>query len=306
VFEGHRIVCEGSQRAIRAGREIVHAVKALNTRLDAERRVRLAVRVGIHTGLVVVGEVGTGGSAEHLALGETPNIAARIQGLAQPDTVVMSEATGRLAQGYFICRDLGPHRVKGVDTAVPLYEVLDESGVQSRLDTASAEGLTPLVGREPELTLLLERWAQARDGLGQIVMLSGEAGIGKSRLVQAFRGQLTREAHLAWECRGSPYHQHSALYPIIAPLGRARPGGGVLVPTRSHDCRQSAGEGAGTPGRHEPWTTLAARREVSRSSRVAHANPSVVHGGIRHRRLARVCRAARQCRATARPSYRLR
>jgi TOMM system kinase/cyclase fusion protein len=206
---------DDAQRAIRAGREIVEAVGTLNTRLENEKRVRLAVRVGIHTGLVVVGEIGTSGRREQLALGETPNIAARLQGLARPDTVIISGATWRLVQGYFICHDLGTHLLKGVVTAVPLYQVLGESGAQSRLDIVSARGLTPLVGREAEVTMLLERWGQATGGLGQVVVLSGEAGIGKSRLVQVLKERLAGEPHLGWECRCSPYHQDSALYPVI-------------------------------------------------------------------------------------------
>jgi predicted ATPase/class 3 adenylate cyclase len=205
---------DDAQRAIRAGRKIVEAVGSLNTRLEPAKGVRLAVRVGIHTGLVVIGEMGASGRRERLALGETPNIAARLQGLAQPDTVIVSAATWQLVHGYFVCHDLGAHPLKGVGTAVPLYEVLGESGAQTRLDIVSARGLTPLVGREPEVTMLLERWGQAKDGLGQVVVLSGEAGIGKSRLVRVLKERLAGE-HLWWECRCSPYHQHSALYPII-------------------------------------------------------------------------------------------
>ena len=118
---------DDAQRAIRAGREIVEAVGTLNTRLEREKRVRLAVRVGIHTGLVVVGEIGTSGRREQLALGETPNIAARLQGLARSDTVIISGATWQLVQGYFVCHDLGTHLLKGVATPVPLYQVLGES-----------------------------------------------------------------------------------------------------------------------------------------------------------------------------------
>ena len=201
-------------RAIRAGREIVDAVGDLNRRLEHAKRVRLAVRVGIHTGLVVVGEVGAGTRREQLALGETPNVAARLQGLAQRDTVVISEATLRLAEGYFVCRDLGAPDLKGIATAVSVHQVLGESGARSRLDIPTARGLTPLVGRASEVSLLLERWAQARDGLGQAVMLSGEPGIGKSRLVQVLRERVADEAHV-WECRCSPHHNHSALYPVI-------------------------------------------------------------------------------------------
>ena len=159
---------DDAQRAVRAGLEMLDALAPLQARLAADKGIRLAVRLGIHTGLVVVGAVGTGGRQEQLALGDTPNVAARLQGLAAPDTVVISDATWRLVQGYFACDDLGPQTLKGVETPVQVYRVLGTSGAQSRLEVVSPRGLTPLVGREAEVTLLRERWAQARDGLGQV------------------------------------------------------------------------------------------------------------------------------------------
>jgi predicted ATPase/class 3 adenylate cyclase len=211
---------DDAQRAVRAALGILEAMGTLNTRLEQDKSIRLAVRIGIHTGLVVVGEMGGGGRQEQLALGETPNVAARLQGLAAPDTVAISEATSHLIQGYFACHDLGPHLLRGLAAPVQVYRVLGESGVQSRLEVASARGLTPLVGRESEVTLLLERWDQAKDGTGQVVLLSGEAGIGKSRLVQALQDQVAGEPHTRIECRCSPYHQQSALAPVIAHLER--------------------------------------------------------------------------------------
>jgi class 3 adenylate cyclase len=175
---------DDAQRAVCTGLGILEAMGTLPTRLLRDTSVRLAVRIGIHTGLVVVGEMGSGGRHEHLALGDTPNLAARLQGLAEPNTVVISDATSRLVQGYFTCQDLGTHALKGLETPVHVSQVLGESVAQSRLDVAGATGLTPLVGREVEVTLLRERWAQSCDGLGQVVVLSGEAGIGKSRLVR--------------------------------------------------------------------------------------------------------------------------
>jgi predicted ATPase/class 3 adenylate cyclase len=172
-----------------------------------------------HTGLVVVGEMGGGGRQERLALGDTPNLAARLQGLAASDTVVISAATHRLVRGLFTEEDLGLHTLKGV--AVPVYQVLGESGVQSRREVAATVGLTPLVGRKQEVELLLERWGQVKEGLGQVVVLSGEAGIGKSRLVQVLKERLAGEPHLRWECRCSPYYQNSALYPVIDLFQRA-------------------------------------------------------------------------------------
>jgi hypothetical protein len=141
----------------------------------------------LHTGLVVVGEVGSGDRQERLALGVTPNVAARLQDLAAPDTVLISAATQRLVQGLFACEALGAPTLTGVDQPLPVYRVLGASGAQSRFEVAVTTGLTPLVGREEELELLQRRWAQASAGHGQVVLLSGEAGLGKSRLVQELR-----------------------------------------------------------------------------------------------------------------------
>jgi class 3 adenylate cyclase/predicted ATPase len=216
VYFGYPLAHEDDvQRAVRAGLGIVEAMGQLNPRLMQERGVQLAVRVGIHTGLVVVGEIGSGGRAEQLALGDTPNVAARMQGLATPDSVVMSEATARLVQGYFTTESLGPQSLRGVATPVPVYRVLGDSGVGSRLEVAAATGLTPLVGRASEVTLLLEHWARSTEGLGQVVLLSGEAGIGKSRLVEALSARVehTHCPRITFRC--SPYHTNSALYPVL-------------------------------------------------------------------------------------------
>jgi class 3 adenylate cyclase/predicted ATPase len=216
VYFGYPLAHEDdTQRAVRAGLAMVEAMGALATRLEQQHGVRLAVRVGMHTGPVVVGEMGAGGRREQLALGETPNVAARLESLAAPNTVVISAAVHHLVQGYFVCDDLGAPALKGVDTPLQVYRVLGESGAQSRLDVPSPRGLTPLVGREAEVTLLLDRWAQVKDGLGQVVLLSGEGGIGKSRLVQVLRDHLAGEPYTRLECRCLPYHSNSALYPMI-------------------------------------------------------------------------------------------
>jgi class 3 adenylate cyclase len=212
---------DDAQRAVRTGLGMVEAMGALNTHLERQQGIRLAVRVGIHSGLVVVGEMGGGGRQEQLALGETPNVAARLQGLAAPNTVVISEATARLVQGWFTWHALGPQTLQGVVSPLQLYCVLQESGVQSRLDAAIVRGLTPLVGREAEVTLLLERWHQVKDGLGQIVLLSGEAGIGKSRLVQVLQDRMADESYRRIEWRCVSYYQHSALHPVLVHLERA-------------------------------------------------------------------------------------
>src|SRR2546421_7862886 len=147
----------------------------LNIRLTQERGVHLAVRLGIHTGLVVVGEVGGGTRQEQLALGETPNLAARLQGMAAPNTLVVSATTFQLLGGFFACQPLGTPVLKGFVQPVAIYRVLYESMARSRLEAAGSASLTPLVGREQEIGLLAERWAQVKAGVGQVVLLSGEA-----------------------------------------------------------------------------------------------------------------------------------
>jgi class 3 adenylate cyclase/predicted ATPase len=212
---------DDAQRAVRAGLGIVEAMGQLNARLGLERGVNLAVRLGIHTGLVVVGDIGGGARQEQLALGETPNLAARLQEMAPPNALVISIATLQLLGGFFACQSLGPRRLKGLAQPLEVYQVRHESTARSRLEAAGRTGWTPLVGREQEVTLLREHWAQVKDGLGQVVLLSGEAGIGKSRLVQMLTEQVAAEPQ-AWltPCQCSPYYQHSALYPIIELLER--------------------------------------------------------------------------------------
>src|SRR5712692_8060536 len=197
-YEGHIAQYLGDgQRAVRVGLGILAGLQHLNSRLQltvgATHASPLQLRIGIHTGLVVVGEMGDGDKRELLALGETPNIAARVQGEAEPNTVVISTATYRLVQGLFECHDLGPRTLKGLSTPLSLYRVVGESAAQSRFEVAVRTGLTPLVGRDLEVGLLRERWAQAKGGDGQVVLLSGEAGIGKSRLVQALKEQVIAE-----------------------------------------------------------------------------------------------------------------
>jgi predicted ATPase len=164
--------------------------------------------------------MGGGGRQEQLALGDTPNIAARLQALATPDTVVISAATQRLIQGYFTCHALGPQTLRGVAVPLQAYQAVRATEMQQRFDVAAARGLTPLVGREHEVGLLRERWAQVQAGQGHIAVLSGKAGIGKSRLVQVVKDEIIDATALRIECRCSPYHQHSALYLIITHLER--------------------------------------------------------------------------------------
>jgi class 3 adenylate cyclase/tetratricopeptide (TPR) repeat protein len=195
---------DDAERAVRAGLGIVEAVGS-----------ELSVRISIHTGPVVVGEIGAGASRETLALGDTTNLAARLQAIAEPDTVVISSATLRLVSGVFVTQDLGAHAVKGIADPVRAHRALSVSGVRSRLDVTAATELTPFIGRDQELMLLEDRFAQVGEGNGQAVLIQGEAGIGKSRLVQAFRERIAERAHSWLECRGSAYTQDSAFHPVL-------------------------------------------------------------------------------------------
>jgi class 3 adenylate cyclase len=211
---------DDARRAVRSGLEIVEAIEALNTRLEQDQSVQLAVRVGIHTGLVVVGEVGGGARQENLALGETPNIAARLEGLAQPNTVAISEATARLAKGAFVLEDPQAHRLKGVTEPVTIFRVLGTTDARAEEDELVPDRRIPLVGRDEEVGLLRRRWEQSKEGLGQVVLISGEAGIGKSALVETERAHVVREGLTRIVFRCSPYHTHSALYPVITHMER--------------------------------------------------------------------------------------
>jgi TOMM system kinase/cyclase fusion protein len=210
---------DDAERSVRAGLGIVEEMHCLDAGLEAGRCLRLAVRVGIHTGLVVAGKMGTREQREPQGIiGETPNIAARLQEFAAPGTVVVSNTTLRLIQGLFVIEELGSPAFKGVSEPVQVYRVLRSSGVRSRLDVAAR--LTPFVGRQQEVGLLLDRWERVQEGMGQAVLISGEAGVGKSRLVQILRERLTATPHTWLECRCSFYTQNSAFYPVIDLLQR--------------------------------------------------------------------------------------
>jgi class 3 adenylate cyclase/predicted ATPase/energy-coupling factor transporter ATP-binding protein EcfA2 len=205
---------DDAHRAVRTGLGILDTMGDLHQGLQRAKGSSLAVRLGIHTGLVVVGAMGGGGRQEQLALGEVPNIASRIQGLAEPNTLLISADTYRLIEGYFECQVLGAQTLRGRAEPVAVYRVLQDSGARGRLDVAQPRGLTPLVGRESEVTLLLERWEQVKAGQGQVVLLTGDAGIGKSRLVQTLKDHVANESHTRWECRNSPYFENTALFPL--------------------------------------------------------------------------------------------
>ena len=221
VYFGHPVAHEDdARRAVHAGLGILDGLQKLNQRLQAERGVTLAARLGIHTGLVVVGEMGGRGRQEQLAVGETPNVASRLQALAAPNSLVVSAATHRLAHTFFTFEDLAEHTLKGLSAPLRVFRVLGESGVQSPLEITRASGLTALVGRQREVDLLAAQWARVRQGEGRVVLISGEAGLGKSRLVEAMKDHVAAEPHVQIEWRCSPYYQHTALYPLIDFLQR--------------------------------------------------------------------------------------
>jgi TOMM system kinase/cyclase fusion protein len=207
---------DDAERAIRAGRDVLRGLEMLSTRTEAEYGVPVTARVGIHTGPVVVGEMGGGQKIEVLALGDTPNIAARLEGFAEPGTVVISDATLRLVAGLFVTENRGVPELKGIDEPICAHRILQPSGIRSRLERSS--GLTPFVGRSQELGLLLDRFEQTQEGRGQAVLIGGEAGIGKSRLVHELRQRLRDLPHSWLKCRTSPYRQSSALHPLIEML----------------------------------------------------------------------------------------
>ena len=203
------------RRAVRAALEIVEAIERLNVRPRPDVDERLAVRVGIHTGLVVVGEMGSGGRQEHLALGETPNLAARLQALAEPATVVVSASTHRLAERAFRWHDLGARAMKGFAEPQQIWQAIGDAVGRSR---AAASGSSTLIGRDGELSLLRQRWEQARRGDGQVVLLTGEPGIGKSRIADALVDETGIEPASVVRHFCSPYYQNSALYPFAAQI----------------------------------------------------------------------------------------
>jgi class 3 adenylate cyclase/predicted ATPase len=202
---------DDAERATRCGLALVDRVLQLN---QAEQ---LHARVGIATGLVVVG----GEVVEHDVAGDTPNLAARLQSLAEPDTVVVAASTRRLTGNLFEYRDLGEIELKGIAAPVLASQVLRPSGVASRFEALRGSALSPLVGRDEEIDLLLRRWGDAKAGDGQVVLVSGEPGIGKSRIVAALAERLRDEPHLRLRYFCSPYHQDSALFPFIDQVGRA-------------------------------------------------------------------------------------
>ena len=207
---------DDAERAVRAGLELVAAVGQLKTHAP------LQTRVGIATGMVVVGDlIGSGASQEQAIVGETPNLAARLQGVAEPNSVVIAESTRKLVGNLFELEDLGAKDLKGISGPLRAWAALRSSAVESRFDALHASGLTELVGRQEELELLLRRWSRAKTGEGQVMLLSGEPGIGKSRLTAAVMERLAGEPHTRLRYFCSTQHTDSALYPIISQMERA-------------------------------------------------------------------------------------
>jgi class 3 adenylate cyclase len=206
---------DDARRAVWAGLGIVEAVGQLNVVVAEKYGVSLAVRLGCHTGLVVVGELVRGMGHDDMVLGDTPNIAARLQDIAAPNTLVIGALTHQLVGGFFDCQSFGTPPLKGVATPLEVFQVLNESPARTRLEALGATGLTPLVGRQAEMQLLDERWAQVLDGRGQVVVINGEAGIGKSRLVHALTEHAAAQQAWLTPCQGSPYHRDTAFYPFI-------------------------------------------------------------------------------------------
>jgi class 3 adenylate cyclase/predicted ATPase len=207
-----------AEQAARAGLEIITVV----TRLETRAREPLRVRVGIATGEVVVGDlIGDGVSQEQAVVGDTPNLAARLQTLAEPDTVVISASTRRLTGGQFEYRNLGPVALKGWAELVPAWQVLRTSGAESRFEAQHVTELKPLLGRDEEMELLLRHWRHATQGEGRVVMLTGEPGIGKSHIALALQERLQAEPHIRLRYFCSAHHTNSALFPFVGQLERA-------------------------------------------------------------------------------------
>jgi hypothetical protein len=211
---------DDAERAVLVGREILMALATLNERLEPGHGLCLAARIGIHTGPVVVGAVGSGAKSETLALGDTTNIAARIESAAEPDTVVISGATLRLVARTFVTKDLGASMLKGITEPIRTDTVIESTGVRSRLD-ASVGKFTPFIGRKTEFGVLADAWEHVMEGKGQTMLVQAEAGLGKSRLCHELREHLTDEPHTWLEGRCSPYTGGTAFRPVTELIERA-------------------------------------------------------------------------------------
>jgi len=224
VYFGYPVAGEDdTRRAAQTALGILEGIKTLNIRLQREQDMALNVRIGIHTGPVVVGEVGEGSHRENLALGRTPNVAARVQSFAEPGSAFISDDTYRMVRGYFDCTPMGSHSLKGISEPVQMHRLLGESGAEGRLDAERRSGLTAFTGRAQELDALTACWQRVADRThsGQTVLVTGEAGIGKSRIVSSFREQVEADSSRVIECACLANYQTSALHPIISIFERA-------------------------------------------------------------------------------------
>jgi class 3 adenylate cyclase len=216
---------DDARRAVHSALSILAGMKQLNLRLQAEKNLTLAVRIGIDTGTVVL--------EEEICFGETPNIAARLQNLAPKNGIVISASTRKLVGSFFDCKDLGEHQLKGISQPMLVYEVLQARDIYRRLEI-SRQNLTPFVNRKQELNTLLEIWEQVKSGNGQVVLLFGDAGLGKSRLVQEFQQRITIESYALRECYCSSYYQDTAFYPLLDMLRNISvPHGEQIKPNQS-------------------------------------------------------------------------
>ena len=209
---------DDAERAVRAGLDLANAVARLETRAGEP----LTVRIGVATGIVIVGDiVGEGASQEQAVVGDTPNLAARLQASAEPGRVVIADSTRRLLGDAFEVRSLGLLDLKGFSAPTPAWAVLREAENVTRFEASRSGRMTPFVGREPEVALLVERWRDASGGEGNVVLLSGEAGIGKSRILTTLRERVAEEPHINIRYQCSPHHVNDAFYPIVSQIWRA-------------------------------------------------------------------------------------
>ena len=227
-FMGDGVLCyfgwpraneDDAERAVRAGLSIIDTVK----NMKAADGTPLATRIGIATGVVIVGDlIGSGATQEAAVVGETPNLAARLQGVAEPNQIVLPKETQRLLGNTYTLRSMGDQALKGISGSVEAFVVEGEASVESRFAARQSGTLTPIVGRDREIELMLERWALARSGQGQLLIVSGEAGIGKSRITRAVIDEIGRDDHIRMTYQCSPYHADSAFYPVIQQMSFAR------------------------------------------------------------------------------------
>ena len=206
---------DAAERAVRAGLAILATISDMNEKFAQEHKVRLQVRVGIHTGTVVVAQ---GGGNEADIFGDAPNIASRVQAMAEPDTVVITSAVHDMVSGSFYVEDRGAQKLKGIDQPTKLYRVLSAGLASGRSQRFAVRALSPFVGRQSETRHLLDRWSKVLDGQGQLVVVSGEAGIGKTRFVSDFKSRIRSDAHLWVECFGAPFFANTPFYAVVQML----------------------------------------------------------------------------------------